>query len=262
MNFYKHYLGDYARDTGHLTLVEHGAYRVLLDHYYATERPLPEEKVALYRICKAFTPAERRAVDMVAKDFFPAGDDGLRHNARADEEIAAARAFAEAQAVRAHKRWHGKTDAEGMPPHTSGTSPGDASHSHSQKQHKQKQPPASAGGAPDGAVALPCPHEQIIALYHEILPTCPRVAEWNEARQALLRTRWREKAKPNGRSQGYANAEGGLDYWRRFFAYVAQSDFLTGKADPQQGRAPFVATLEWLVRPSNFVKVIEGNYHR
>jgi uncharacterized protein YdaU (DUF1376 family) len=42
MNFYKHYLGDYARDTKGLSLIEHGAYRVLLDHNYATEEPIAE----------------------------------------------------------------------------------------------------------------------------------------------------------------------------------------------------------------------------
>ena len=115
---------------------------------------------------------------------------------------------------------------------------------------------ASAPDAPAGAERLPCPHEQIIDLYHEILPTCPRVAEWTDARQGLLRARWREKSKPNGKSQGYATAEAGLAYWRRYFAYVAQSDFLTGKIDPQPGRPPFLASLEWLLKPSNFAKVV------
>lgn len=89
LNFYKHYLGDYARDTAHLSLMEHGAYRVLLDSYYATERALPVDKGALYRICKAFNAAERKAVDKVAAEFFPVDTtgDGLRHNRRADEEI-------------------------------------------------------------------------------------------------------------------------------------------------------------------------------
>jgi uncharacterized protein YdaU (DUF1376 family) len=44
MNFYKHFLGDYARDTKGLSLLEHGAYRVLLDHNYATEHADPERR--------------------------------------------------------------------------------------------------------------------------------------------------------------------------------------------------------------------------
>jgi len=77
-----------------------------------------------------------------------------------------------------------------------------------------------------------------------------------------MRSRWREKAKPNGTTQGYTSVEGGIEYWRRFFDYVGKSRFLTGGAEGRNGRPPFVATLEWLVRPTNFAKVIEGNFHR
>jgi hypothetical protein len=104
-----------------------------------------------------------------------------------------------------------------------------------------------------------CPHEKLIALYHEVLPTCTQVVEWNDQRKAIARARWREKAaaKP-----GYRTVEDGLAYWRRFFEYVASSRFLTGKADPGPSRKPFVATLEWLLRPKNFAKVVEGTYHQ
>ncbi|ALN84931.1 hypothetical protein LC55x_1641 [Lysobacter capsici] len=35
---------------------------------------------------------------------------------------------------------------------------------------------------------------------------------------------------------------------------------MIGQKDPSPDREPFLATLEWLVRPKNFAKVIEGNY--
>lgn len=94
-----------------------------------------------------------------------------------------------------------------------------------------------------------CPHDEIIALYHEHLPTCPRIRQWTEARRGHLRTRWREDAKRQS-----------LDYWRRFFAHVAGSPFLTGRV-AKDGKAPFFASLDWLVKPENFAKVIEGRYH-
>lgn len=87
MNYFEFYPGDYSRDTRHCSLAEHGAFLLLLSAYYATEKPLPADYVALYRICSAMTPEEQAAVRTVADAFFPLADDGLRHNKRADEEI-------------------------------------------------------------------------------------------------------------------------------------------------------------------------------
>jgi len=87
MNFWKRYPGDYGRDTAHLGLAQHGAYTLLLDHCYSTERPLPSDYEALYRVCRAFTDDERVAVRSVAEEFFPVGDDGLRRNQRAEKQI-------------------------------------------------------------------------------------------------------------------------------------------------------------------------------
>lgn len=87
MNWYPRYYGDYGRDTAHLTLTEHGAYAVLLDHYYATRRQLPENPDYAYRVCRAFAEHEREAVDSVLEQFFAVNGDGTRHNKRADEEL-------------------------------------------------------------------------------------------------------------------------------------------------------------------------------
>ena len=90
MNYYRRFMGDYLRDTAGLSLAEHGAYTVLLDTYYATMRPLPASLDALYRLCRAMTKPEQLAVALVAETYFPIAADGLRHNKRADEEIAKA----------------------------------------------------------------------------------------------------------------------------------------------------------------------------
>lgn len=91
MNFYQRYPGDYMRDTMHLSLSEHGAYSLLLDTYYATERPLPSDHESLFRICRAMTRPEQESVRKVADEFFPVNGDGRRHNRRADQEIAEAK---------------------------------------------------------------------------------------------------------------------------------------------------------------------------
>ena len=84
-------MGDYSRDTGALTLAQDGAYRRLMDHYYATEHALPADDESLFRISGAMDKKEREAVLMVASRFFTLEKDGLLHKARIDKEIEIAR---------------------------------------------------------------------------------------------------------------------------------------------------------------------------
>lgn len=104
-------------------------------------------------------------------------------------------------------------------------------------------PLPTAHGKPD------CPHQKIIALYHEILPASPAIRDWTPARSAHLRTRWTENETRQD-----------LDWWRRFFGYIAKSEFLTGKAHARD-RKPFCAPLDWICKAENFAKIIEGRYH-
>lgn len=85
MNYYEHHLGDWAAATGHLTWDEDMAYTRLLRAYYHTEQAIPEGQQ--YRLAKAATPAQRKAVDQVLAEFFELRD-GRYHQKRADEEIA------------------------------------------------------------------------------------------------------------------------------------------------------------------------------
>ena len=93
-----------------------------------------------------------------------------------------------------------------------------------------------------------CPFGEIVKLYHEILPELPMVKELTETRKRQLKTRW--FAKKNRQS---------LDWWQKYFEYVRESSFLMGQANTS-GRK-FQANLEWLTKESNFVKVIESQYH-
>jgi hypothetical protein len=90
-----------------------------------------------------------------------------------------------------------------------------------------------------------CPHQEIIALYHKILPTNPTVKMWGSGRQASLRQRWKENPS--------------IEEWTAFFSRVAKSKFLTGRVN-QGDRKPFVASLAWLTKAENFAKVLEGRY--
>lgn len=85
MNFFKLYIGDYQRDTGTLTLAQHGAYMLMLQFYCATEMPLPKGK-ELYRLLRADSREERAAIDLIVSRYWLDTDDGLI-NERAKKEI-------------------------------------------------------------------------------------------------------------------------------------------------------------------------------
>lgn len=100
----------------------------------------------------------------------------------------------------------------------------------------------------------PCPHEAIVSLYHEVLPALPHIRVMTAKRKSYLAARWRDDVKRQE-----------LKWWRAFFEYIAKSDFLCGRvpgSGDRRDQPPFMADLEWLLKESNFVKIIEGKYHR
>lgn len=142
MNYYERYCGDYQRDTAHLSLAEHGAYTMLLDTYFSVEKPLPSDLPSLYRVCRAMTRLEQQAVKAVAEQFFPVSEvDGLRHNRRADREIAKARPKIEAARINGRKG--------GRPPN-SRISPESAMPAHG-RQDSVSKPGGFSPGYPDPA---------------------------------------------------------------------------------------------------------------
>lgn len=95
-----------------------------------------------------------------------------------------------------------------------------------------------------------CPHREIISLYLKKLPMGIQPKSWDGARAAALKTRWRENKKRQS-----------LEWWERFFVYIAESDFLTGKI-VSKDRKPFEIYLPWILKAENFNKIIDGFYHK
>ena len=68
MNYYERHLGDYAKETTHLSILEHGAYCLLLDRYFITEHGIPQGQE--FRVSRAHTKEERSAIESVLSEFF------------------------------------------------------------------------------------------------------------------------------------------------------------------------------------------------
>lgn len=319
MNYYERHLGDYARDTAHLTLIEHGVYTLLLDRYYATEAPIPADQV--HRLARARTRDERAAVDAVLSEFFQLVDVAWV-NARAEREIAK---YKESEPDRERKRENDKERQQRardgrralfdelrehgiVPPYetatpalramlsrvTSRVTGGDVtdpSHvitrlpdtRHQTPDTIEKKRAKAIGASTNGERAekadpfttdlgddddplpdaqdrkgLACPAQQIADLWGEVLPELRAPAVWNRARHTAVRSRWREMAA----HYDWTEQQQGLEWFRRLMVKIRESAFLMGKAPPTRDKEPFQLTFDWLFRPTNFVKVIEGTYNR
>ncbi len=130
---------------------------------------------------------------------------------------------------------------------------------------RQDMPPTPAPNAPrtvrepsgepshdgDPAPSSPkCPVQEIVDAFNRLLtPVLPAVVLLSETRKKQIKARWNQS--PVHQS---------MDFWVEYFAIVAESDFLMGRTGGKNGSAPFRANFDWLIAPSNFVKVVEGNY--
>lgn len=86
MKYYQHHIGDYRADTGHLSLLEHGIYRQLIDLYYLNEGPLDGDTDRLGRLLCVRNADEMRTLCDLLAEFFILQDDGY-HHPRCDREI-------------------------------------------------------------------------------------------------------------------------------------------------------------------------------
>lgn len=291
MNYYRKYPGDYAGDTSHLSLTEHGAYNKLMDYCYGKDTiEIPSSDAILLRVCGAVTRLEKQAVRSVVKEFFPNGINPRVQRQLPEElkRVEASRANGASGGRPAKKPGRlpsGFLHEETQPDTQRGTqvessptptptptppptpAPSRESSPLSRDPYLQKAEVRVAGAEsaprnpppPVGCKAFgkgrrrppPCPHQDIISLYHELLPMLPHVEQWTRARAVVLAARWRE-------DQDRQN----LEWWRGYFTFVRDSKFLTGRSAPTNGRPPFRASLPWLTKLENLVKVAEDKYHQ
>jgi hypothetical protein len=191
-------------------------------------------------------------VKIVLEEFFYLTEDGWT-NTRADREI---------------QHYHGKIEQ------ASRAGKASAERRHNKRstdvQLTNKQEPITNNQVnkdicpPDGELdqikKLPdCEHKGVIELYHQWLPTLRKVEVWNATRQGYLRQRWREVAEELAQEKPIETSHV-LNWWGDFFQHIGKSKFLTGKVNSKDGRA-FTADLEWILKPSNFAKIVEGKYH-
>lgn len=85
------------------------------------------------------------------------------------------------------------------------------------------------------------PYQDIVDMYNQICVSLPAVRAVSDGRRNMIRSRFNQY---------------GIDEIRTVFEKAEASDFLTGRSDKSWNGCGF----DWLLKPSNFLKVLEGNY--
>ncbi len=243
-------MGDYARNAAHLSMLEHGAYTLLLDRYYTTEQPIPQDQA--YRLARATTKHEKAAVDAVLREFFKLID-GAWVNGRAGEEIKKAQARVNAARTNGSRGGRPKPNPTGTQQEPTGLLLGSISETQqkalqapSSKQEKEQKQQGASTDVEAPTRSDPVPIESIVAAYNSTMERLPKVRVLTAKRRQLIRSAW--QAAPQFRS---------LDFWCAYFAECADDNFLNGTGPYTNGHENWRPDLDYLLRQGTVAKVFE-----
>jgi len=131
MHYYNFNIGDFMKDSAHLTLEEEGIYRRLIDQYYTTEKPIPLDIKSVSRSIRA--RGHEDAIASILEEFFNKTEKGFRQK-RIDLELKKYRDKSQKASTSAKARWdkasktsernanvmrtHSEGNANHIPPYT------------------------------------------------------------------------------------------------------------------------------------------------
>jgi uncharacterized protein YdaU (DUF1376 family) len=215
-------------------MIEHGAYTLLIDACYDRERfPTRDEAI---QWCWARTTEEISAVDFVLSMFF-AFEDGAYTQKRIKEEVEIYHRNASINKEIAIKREEGKRErartVNEPPPNQEPIT----------NNHKPIQDNLLSSVDDVGQGKGRIPYDEIFTLFNNGCKSLPSVIKRDDARKKMIRSIW---------LQDELHQE--IGFWEWYFNRIEKSDFLTGRKND------FKAGFDWILKPSNFKKVIEGNY--
>lgn len=264
MHYYTFNIGDYRRDTAHLSALEHGIYRQLIDWYLLDEAPIPKETQSVIRRLRLGSDDEKNALENVLKDFFFLENDAY-HQARCDSEILNYKQKAEKNAVNGAKggRPVKKTISEKSTSYesqeTQWVNLGFDNETQAKAKKSLTHKPINPLTQSIGTNVPMCPHEKIKTMFNEKLGAwLPTIKTWGGKRPKDLQARWKfllTATRSNG-TRYATNEEEGLQKFSDFFDMVAESDSLCGRKKYFDWRAD----IDYLISLKGFTKTIEGGW--
>lgn len=248
------YIGDYLRDTGHLTTVEHGAYMLLIMQAWTREGLLPDDDERLRVLCR-MTPKQWRLSRSAIMEMFQKVDGGYRHK-RVDAELKKANKNREQRQAAGTASAQARANANATtPPNTNATTvvdwdatsekpPAESERNESGQHIANKENVVNARSPPVGdplertAVPSPSPSESIAKLSCEY--TKPRVTV-------------------GGLEGVVVNAEGRAVCGDWYFEDVAERVYDAARIDVVRWRGNLKPLIDWLnagIEPDVIVRAI------
>lgn len=263
--WYSWHPADYAVKTAHLTAVQDGIYRRLLDHYYLQHGRVVANATILLRVCRAFDAAEVAAVHDMLAEFFTV-QDGYYHHERADHELEKRALLREKRAQAGSKGGKQKVaNATNLLGSLLTTTTTTTTIKEEGTVPAQKPPVAIAtnGAAPDGAEAPPSfgkrPRKKKPSGIEPGIPTDDVgaiVDYWNGLAEHVGLPQVRMvTATRRQKVQARINELGGVVNLGSVIDKIEHQPFLLGR-----NKRNWHATFDWVMEPSNLAKVAENTY--
>lgn len=239
MNIMRLNISDYRADTLHLTHTEHGIYLSLLMWHYDSEKPIPNDISQVARKLRLNQDEVEIAKELL-KEYFLQGTNGYL-NARTQLEL---------HNVEYRKAVNKVNGSKGGRPRKAN---GKQTITETKANEKQNETEIYPNRFIPATVAekISCPVQEIVELYHQVLPELRQCLVINDQRRKFITARWKELVVAGEIS----SKSDGLEFFKVYFESVKKSSFLCGKND-----TGWQADLEWIVRPTNWAKVIEGKF--
>jgi len=254
MHYYQFNIGDYRKDTIHLSRLEHSIYRDLIDWYYLEETPIPKETQVVARRLRLGSELDLNALKNVLSDFFCESEAGFRHG-RIDAEIAAYHAQCEKN--RANGQKGGRPKAQKTQSVSSGLPVVPQTDATANPNHK----PLTTNQVIDMSTAkLPtCPIDKITALYNSILPELPSAKVMNAKRESACRKFWKFvlTSKRSDGTPRASTASEAIAWIEAYFTRTRENDFLMGRTKRSEQHASWRCDFDYLLSDKGISQVIE-----
>lgn len=243
MHYYSHNIGDYRRDTSHLSLLEHGVYRQLMDTYYLSEKPLTMDHADLMRTHCARTADEVQAFENVLKDFFVQTESGYIHK-RCDVEIEAFHSKSVSARESAKARWdrvRAEKEADAMRTHSEGNANQEPLTINQEQEDQQPCPQQAENGHQFKFADIQTTYNAICS------PTLPACRTMTDKRKRQVKRM--VDLEFNGKRPF---REHGIGMWESYFR-----DCLTNKHWVGENDRGWRADFDFVTKPDNAIKMLE-----